>query len=244
MWELILRSAITMPGPAWPSAIPSLPGEVTPRPREQGFIAIAFRESTKYGAATKANNAVLSLYSSGWQLQAGTPFTCLAIAASRALQESAPGRIRVPSRDGRAIFGVPMIPALPYGCEYEWRYVSPTMRTTPARAAFNFPFLMGTPRIGGFFGPRQKLVPTAVGRAMNRLRAPKVMTGFQTGGCCGGTVAGCGGPACGGVGCKPAVGCKQQPTTVGACLQYVYTDLAGSGCGYSTPCDIGCGIGC
>lgn len=81
---------------------------------------------------------------------------------------------------------------------------------------------------------------------MNRLRMsrsrPMAFTGFQTAGCCGGTIPNCGGPACGGAGCKPAVGCK--PTTVGACLQYVYTDLAGSGCGYSTPCDIGCGIGC
>lgn len=74
----------------------------------------------------------------------------------------------VPS-SSRVILGVPMSPAVPYGCGYEWRYVSPTTRMmAPMRAAlpaisrflFRDPQVSGTSLIG-----RIRPLSTAVGRA-------------------------------------------------------------------------------
>lgn len=221
MWELILRDFVRVDfaGPSSPGMrfdfIPLFPGEVSPRAVMNQY---AFRGRTKLEAAEKAVRAIESI---PLQNTSTLPtFRCLyAAAATAATQE----------RNKTFPPGSPLL-AVPFsqGCTFSWRYISPVMRM---------------PGLDRIFSRPQRLIPTAVGRAMNRLRAPTVMTGFQTAGCCGGTVPGCGGPACGGAGCKPAVGCK-EPTAVGTCLQYVYTDPAGSGCGYSTPCDIGCGIGC
>lgn len=238
MWELIL-TVLSSGRFLYVPEIPFLPGEVNPRP---GMNQIAFRGRTKLEAAEKAVRAINSVPLPPNTAWADILRCFYATAASVATEE----RLKVLPPGSR--LDRHFIPA---GCMSSWRYISPTMRVTSQRSFLpSWRFGPTDPGgiIAGIFGPRQKLVPTAVGRAMNRLRAPKVMTGFQTAGfktagCCGGTVAGCGGPACGGTGCKPAVGCK-EPTAVGSCLQYVYTDLAGSGCGYSTPCDIGCGIGC
>lgn len=211
MWELILSYTGPMtPGMPLqaPSTIPSLPGEVTPRPETFGGVAVAFRALTKNGAANKAQNAFISL---GWPLQAGTPLTCLAIAANAALRESAPGRLRVPFRGpGYGIPGMQFNIALPPGCSFQWRYVSPTMRQTPARAS----------------------LPAQPG-LMSRFFATMGIGAKKSGACCDGceTGTGCADPSTGctgscvfGTGCD----CKKMPkqTTVGACLSYLY----GTGC--------------
>lgn len=225
MWELILSGGRY-------NELPALPGEVVPR---LGRDRYAFRGRTKFDAIQRAVAGLSSIPRSMLT-------ECLYGAAMKSLS------------DAQRRFWAPL--ATPgWNCNYSWRYVSPTMRQTPARASF--PALM------------------------SRFFSTMGIGAKKSGACCEGceTGTGCADPSTGCTGaCMTSTGCdckrKKPQTVVGACLSYLYGTgcpspqitgfqtgggCGGGGCGgggygpgcgsydslaccgYSTPCNIGCG---